>query len=107
MGMNMQNLMRQAQKMQRQMQQAQEELAQAELTGDAHHQIQRQGHHHIGADGNELALQGTGHSVVHIEHAERVHRNHKAKGSKIGTKCFLLHGITLSLESACPADRWA
>ncbi len=33
MGMNMQNLMRQAQKMQRQMQQAQEELAQAELTG--------------------------------------------------------------------------
>ena len=35
MGMNMQNLMKQAQKMQRQMQQAQEELATAEVVGAA------------------------------------------------------------------------
>ena len=39
-------------------------VAQGQLAGDAHHQVEGQGHGHIGADGDQLPLQHRAHAAL-------------------------------------------
>ncbi len=92
-------------------------VAQGQLAGDAHHQVQGQGHGHIGADGDELALQHGAHAAVlegaqqlddHKGHNDHGVGKHAGPGGLVhGRKSFHTDHLTLSRARSCPADRRA
>ena len=90
-------------------------VAQAQLAGDAHHQVQCHSHGDIGTDGDQLPLKGGGEHPAGIEKL----KDHKggsndAVGEEIAEEalaaegtCFHIGHLTLSRAHTCPAVRRA
>ena len=94
-------------------------VTQGQLSGHAHHQVQGQGHGHIGADGDQLPLQ---HRAQPRGHPQQLEDNKGAHHQGIGKYAGpggLIHicksvdntahsyHLTLSRARSCPADRRA
>ena len=89
-------------------------MTQAQLTGNAHHQVQGNGQNDVGTDGNQEAFYGTG---KHMGCGQHLHDDKAQDDHTVGYQIravapnvlFQFHGthLTLSPARSCPAVRRA